>query len=165
MEEGQGCTHHHQVTHHPAHVTQTHVTLHLVARHTNPKVFDEELEELEDVIRHLATAGVDALIVQVSLPVGASGCVCISLCVRRVCGVSGYLNSTAQLCLMLFPPFFWGGTQQYSLLCVCASIKPTHSATGHWSSGPRAPCGTKPADTRLYTNEHNICRGRRVCSK
>jgi collagenase-like PrtC family protease len=29
-------------------------------------VFDEELLSLEEVIRHLATAGVDALIVQVS---------------------------------------------------------------------------------------------------
>lgn len=29
------------------------------------QVFDEELHQLEDLIRHLATAGVDALIVQV----------------------------------------------------------------------------------------------------
>jgi len=35
----------------------------------NCQVFDQELPELEEVIRHLATAGVDALIVQV----GAEG--------------------------------------------------------------------------------------------
>jgi hypothetical protein len=34
------------------------------------QVFDEELQQLEDVIRHLATAGVDALIVQVCRQTG-----------------------------------------------------------------------------------------------
>lgn len=55
------------------------------------QVFDEELHQLERVIRHLATAGVDALIVQVGVCVSVCVCVCacvpVCLCVYTVVAV------------------------------------------------------------------------------
>lgn len=110
----------------------------------NVLVFDEELPELEALVRVVAAAGVDALIVQVGSPflswkgmVQGGGSVC-----------SQRLSSTRRL------PDNRRHTIMPDGLCLIFD-------TGPWGSGACAARGTRPAHPWLYPDEHHECAGRR----